>query len=282
MTPDTDPPQEMGPAEGGELSDADMDKVGELKGEAAEAASNGDHAKAVAAFTKVIKLAPSPLVYAKRADSYLKMKKPNAAIRDCDKALALNPDSAKALRVRGSAYRYLGEYEKAIEHCTKALNVFDQMWDELTTLSAGKVTFLDTFHATTCCLQGALMHAAQPQAALEQAERARSRALEQLLMEQRVCAAQGPAACKVQLEDRQEFENEYSAKQTNKKSDQLDFGALRDFAVRQQTALIVYSQISSSELIVWVLSSMDGSLTHRSPRFVSTFFDIWCSSQKMY
>ena len=113
MTPDTDPPQEMGPAEGGELSDADMDKVGELKGEAAEAASNGDHAKAVAAFTKVIKLAPSPLVYAKRADSYLKMKKPNAAIRDCDKALALNPDSAKALRVRGSAYRYLGEYEKA-------------------------------------------------------------------------------------------------------------------------------------------------------------------------
>ena len=46
-------------------------------------------------------------MYAKRADSYLKMKKPNAAIRDCDKQLALNPDSAKALRVRGPAYRYL-------------------------------------------------------------------------------------------------------------------------------------------------------------------------------
>ena len=36
-------------------------------------------AAAVAAFTGVIKLMPSPLVYAKRADAYLKLKKPNAA-----------------------------------------------------------------------------------------------------------------------------------------------------------------------------------------------------------
>ena len=54
---------------------------------------------------------PSALLYAKRAEMYLKLRKPNAAKRDCDRALEANPDSAKALRIRGSAHRYLGNYE---------------------------------------------------------------------------------------------------------------------------------------------------------------------------
>ena len=41
MTPDNDPPASMGPDEAPELSDADMDKLGEVKMAAAEAASNG-------------------------------------------------------------------------------------------------------------------------------------------------------------------------------------------------------------------------------------------------
>jgi len=113
MTVDTDAPAAMGPEEAPELSDADYEKVAELKSAAAEAASNGDHAKAIETLTAVLQLTPSPLLYAKRADSFLKMKRPNAAVRDCNKALESNPDSAKALKVRGSAYRYLGEYEKA-------------------------------------------------------------------------------------------------------------------------------------------------------------------------
>ena len=56
---------------------------------------------------------PSALLYAKRAEMYLKLRKPNAAKRDCDRALEANPDSAKALRIRGSAYRFLGKYEEA-------------------------------------------------------------------------------------------------------------------------------------------------------------------------
>ena len=56
---------------------------------------------------------PSALLYAKRAEMYLKLRKPNAAKRDCDRALEANPDSAKALRIRGSAHRYLGNYEAA-------------------------------------------------------------------------------------------------------------------------------------------------------------------------
>jgi len=113
MAPDSDPPAEVGVAAGGEVSDADMDKAGEMKMAAAEAASGGDYAKAVECYTSVLKLMPSPLVFAKRGDCFLKLKKPNAAIRDCDKALESNPDSAKALKVRGMAKRYLGDYEAA-------------------------------------------------------------------------------------------------------------------------------------------------------------------------
>jgi suppressor of tumorigenicity protein 13 len=62
---------------------------------------SGDWAAAVAKFTEVLMKAPSPLVYAKRADAYVKLKKCASAIRDCDAALTLNPDSAK---VRGGLY----------------------------------------------------------------------------------------------------------------------------------------------------------------------------------
>lgn len=121
MAPDNDPPQEMGADNPGEPSDADMEKATELKMAAAEAASNGDHAKApeataqtrttklppatasplptqaVESFTGALKLMPSPLLYAKRAEAYLKLRRPNAAKRDCDRALDANPDSAKVL-----------------------------------------------------------------------------------------------------------------------------------------------------------------------------------------
>ena len=92
MAPDSDPPAEVGVAAGGEVSDADMDKAGEMKMAAAEAASGGDYAKAprfcrrlpassshrpippplagqaVECYTSVLKLMPSPLVFAKRGE----------------------------------------------------------------------------------------------------------------------------------------------------------------------------------------------------------------------
>jgi len=38
---------------------------------------------------------------------YVKMQKPNAAIRDCDKAIEMNPDSAQPYKWRGKAHRSL-------------------------------------------------------------------------------------------------------------------------------------------------------------------------------
>ena len=48
----------------------------------------------------------SAAVYAKRGTCYLKLKRPNACIRDCDRAVKLNPDSAAAHKFRGRAHRY--------------------------------------------------------------------------------------------------------------------------------------------------------------------------------
>ena len=36
---------------------------------------------------------------------YIKMQKPNAALRDCEKAVELNPDSAQPYKWRGKAHR---------------------------------------------------------------------------------------------------------------------------------------------------------------------------------
>jgi len=53
------------------------------------------------------------MLFAKRAMVYVKLQKPNAAIRDCDHAISLNPDSAPPYKARGQARRLLGDWEGA-------------------------------------------------------------------------------------------------------------------------------------------------------------------------
>lgn len=95
-----------------EMSEADEEKLMQVKQEAAEAFACGDFQKAVEGFTNAIKLNPhSALMFAKRANCYLNLQKPNACIRDCDRALELNPDSATAHKYRGRAHRYQSSYK---------------------------------------------------------------------------------------------------------------------------------------------------------------------------
>lgn len=98
---------------GAELSEVEMEKMMEAKMAASKAASSGDYAAALEKWNTVIQAKPSPLTLAKRADVLLKLRRPNAAIADCDAALKMNPDSAKSLKTRGKAYRLIGEWEKA-------------------------------------------------------------------------------------------------------------------------------------------------------------------------
>ena len=123
VKPESDAPVAMGPDVPPDLSEAELDSVMELKQKAQELEASGDHQGAVDVFTQVILKAPSPLVYAKRANAFVQMRKCLAAIRDCDKALEMNPDSAKAYKTRGIAHRYLGNWEQAQMDLGKGLNI---------------------------------------------------------------------------------------------------------------------------------------------------------------
>ncbi|XP_046303232.1 hsc70-interacting protein-like [Marmota monax] len=113
IEPDTDAPQEMGD-ENAEITEEMMDQANEKKGAAIEALNDGELQKAIDLFTDAIKLNPRlAILYAKRASVFIKLQKPNAAIRDCDRAIEINPDSAQPYKWRGYAHRLLGHWEEA-------------------------------------------------------------------------------------------------------------------------------------------------------------------------
>lgn len=114
IEPDTDEPQEMGEFETIEVTEQMMDEANEKKIAAMDALGEGDLQKALDLFTEAIKLNPCVAVmYAKRASVFIQMQKPNAAIRDCDRAISINPDSAQPYKWRGKAHRLLGHWEEA-------------------------------------------------------------------------------------------------------------------------------------------------------------------------
>jgi suppressor of tumorigenicity protein 13 len=106
-----------------------MDQANSLKMEAMQAQREGRlagtvpiyfisnaYAESVELLTKAIKSNPkSGILYGSRGQVLLEMKKPNAAIRDCDIAISKNPDSAKPYKVRAKAHRVLGHYEQALK-----------------------------------------------------------------------------------------------------------------------------------------------------------------------
>ena len=113
VPPESDAPVAMGPKVAPELSEQEMDAVMATKQKAADAFADGRFEDAIDAYTDVIRAMPGALVYAKRAEAFVRLRKCVAAIRDCDAALAINPDSAKALKTRGAANRFLGNWERA-------------------------------------------------------------------------------------------------------------------------------------------------------------------------
>ena len=96
----------------------------EAKAAGAEAAANGEHAAAAAAYSKAIAGGlGSALVYAKRAEALLRLGHPTAAAADCERALEANPDSAKAYKVAAKALTKKGEWERAYERVCTAIKI---------------------------------------------------------------------------------------------------------------------------------------------------------------
>ncbi|XP_034706008.1 FAM10 family protein At4g22670 [Vitis riparia] len=113
VDPDNDPPQKMGDPTV-EVSEENRDASQMAKGQAMEAISEGKLEEAIGHLTEAILLNPtSAIMYGTRASVYIKMKKPNAAIRDANAALEINPDSAKGYKSRGIARAMLGQWEEA-------------------------------------------------------------------------------------------------------------------------------------------------------------------------
>lgn len=113
VEPDNDPPQKMGDSSV-EVTDENREAAQEAKGKAMEALSEGNFDEAIEHLTRAITLNPtSAIMYGNRASVYIKLKKPNAAIRDANAALEINPDSAKGYKSRGMARAMLGEWAEA-------------------------------------------------------------------------------------------------------------------------------------------------------------------------
>jgi len=112
--PDTDfETIEMGDPNKEVSEDDDNDSLS-LMGAGRKAAREQKHDVAIAKLTEAILLNPKgSSLFATRAESFLELKRPNAAIKDSNRALELNPDSAKAKKARGRALRFLGKYAEA-------------------------------------------------------------------------------------------------------------------------------------------------------------------------
>lgn len=97
-----------------EVTDQDLEKANELRDAAAAAFSEGDYQKSLQMYTEAIELNPGlAILHAKRANTLLKMSKLVAAIKDCNKAIEINPDSAAPYKFRGRANRLLGKWLEA-------------------------------------------------------------------------------------------------------------------------------------------------------------------------
>ncbi len=86
--------------------------------------NNGEHDKAIIAFTKAIELDPSfALAYSNRGWAYMDLGQYEQGIADSNKAIELDPTLALAYSNRGWAYIRLGQYEQGIIDCNKAIEL---------------------------------------------------------------------------------------------------------------------------------------------------------------
>ncbi|KAK1278676.1 TPR repeat-containing thioredoxin TDX [Acorus gramineus] len=133
VEPDNDPPQKMGDPSV-EISEDNRETAQTYKAKALHAISEGELNEAVDHLTEAIMLNPSSaILYATRAHAFVKMNKPNAAIRDADEALKINSDLAKGYKYRGMARAMLGQWEEAANdlHIASKLDYDDEIYSIL-------------------------------------------------------------------------------------------------------------------------------------------------------
>lgn len=120
IEPDNDEPLDIGDASV-EPTDEMLEESCEKRSQAMELQTEGKLEESVKLWTEaIVKNPSSAILFAKRANVLLKLEKPNAAIRDANRALELNPDQALAYKIRGRANRLLGNWEDAAKDLAMA------------------------------------------------------------------------------------------------------------------------------------------------------------------
>ncbi|KAL0441153.1 UNVERIFIED_CONTAM: TPR repeat-containing thioredoxin TDX [Sesamum radiatum] len=113
VRPDYDFPQEMGDPIV-VVTEENQERAQLSKSKAMDAVLEGNLDEAINHLTVAINSNPnSAMLYASRASVFVKLKKPNASIRDADAALQINPCLAKGFKARGMAKALLGSWEAA-------------------------------------------------------------------------------------------------------------------------------------------------------------------------
>lgn len=106
---------------GADPTAGDEEAAAALKAQAAECAAGGKLSEAVDVMARALRLVPGKAMYwAQRADYLLKCTRPRAALRDANRALNINPENVRALRVRGTVNRHLGRWEDALKDLGEA------------------------------------------------------------------------------------------------------------------------------------------------------------------
>lgn len=119
-------------AEAGEVSEEVEEQAMSLKAEATELASDPDSLPAaIDKMTAALQLVPHNSMYwGLRALYQLRAKRAAAALRDADRALHINAQNVRALRVRGTVRRHMGDYENALTDLKNAQSIdYDEATD---------------------------------------------------------------------------------------------------------------------------------------------------------
>ncbi|KZV37262.1 hypothetical protein F511_14666 [Dorcoceras hygrometricum] len=108
VEPDNEPPQKMGDASV-EVTEENRDAAQEAKFKLWKQFQKVSLRKRLIILPQLYSL----ILHLQLSSVYIKMKKPNAAIRDATAALEINPDSAKGYKSRGIARAMLGQWQEA-------------------------------------------------------------------------------------------------------------------------------------------------------------------------
>ncbi|KEG09942.1 Hsc70-interacting protein [Trypanosoma grayi] len=118
----------------------DEENAAALKAEAAERAGEGKIDAAVELMTQALRMVPGKAMYwSQRASYLLDCARPGAAFHDANRALSINPQNVRALRVRGTVNRHLGNWEDALKDLSEAQTIdYDEKTDALLRLAQEK------------------------------------------------------------------------------------------------------------------------------------------------